>query len=140
LVSGKGQILKKVDKIPEFLVLLVNPLIEVSTQRIFSSLKKTKNKKLEYDENAMKSDNILIFLNQKKNDLEEQAKLICKNISQILDYLKIETNSKLTRMTGSGATCFAIYDNVKDLNNAESLMKKKFKNFWVKKTKICNKI
>ena len=72
----------------------------------------------------MKSDNILIFLNQKKNDLEEQAKLICKNISQILDYLKIETNSKLTRMTGSGATCFAIYDNVKDLNNAESLMKK----------------
>jgi 4-diphosphocytidyl-2-C-methyl-D-erythritol kinase len=72
--------------------------------------------------------------------LEEQAKLICKNISQILDYLKIETNSKLTRMTGSGATCFAIYDNVKDLNNAESLMKKKFKNFWVKKTKICNKI
>ena len=88
----------------------------------------------------MKSDNILIFLNQKKNDLEEQAKLICKNISQILDYLKIETNSKLTRMTGSGATCFAIYDNVKDLNNAESLMKKKFKNFWVKKTKICNKI
>ena len=127
LVSGKGQILKKVDKIPEFLVLLVNPLIEVSTQRIFSRLKKTKNKKLEYDENAMKSDNILIFLNQKKNDLEEQAKLICKNISQILDYLKIETNSKLTRMTGSGATCFAIYDNVKDLNNAESLMKKNLK-------------
>ena len=66
LVSGKGQILKKVDKIPEFLVLLVNPLIEVSTQRIFSRLKKTKNKKLEYDKNAMKSDNILIFLNQKK--------------------------------------------------------------------------
>ena len=41
-------------------------------------------------------------------------------------------------MTGSGSTCFALFKNEKDLGNAERIFRNKFKNFWVKKTKIVN--
>ena len=63
---------------------------------------------------------------------------IGEEIKNILDVFKNETNSLLSRMTGSGSTCFALFKNKKDLGNAERIFRNKFKNFWVKKTKIVN--
>ena len=41
-------------------------------------------------------------------------------------------------MTGSGATCFALYENHDNLEEANNLLKQKFKDYWVKKTKLAN--
>ena len=49
---------------------------------------------------------IIDFLNSKKNDLEKQAIIQCEEIKNILDVLKNETNSLLSRMTGSGVDMF----------------------------------
>ena len=76
----------------------------------------------------------------KKNDLELHAIKQCPKIKLTLEFLKNKTNSLLTRMTGSGATCFALYEDQENLNNAEIIIKKKFKDFWTTKTRITNSI
>ena len=43
-------------------------------------------------------------------------------------------------MTGSGATCFGIYENKEEATIAENLLKLEFKKIWVKRTEITNKV
>ncbi len=140
LVTGKGEnILKIHNNYQNFFVLLVNPLIEVSTKKIFEKLNIPKREDFTiFNEKFLASNKIINFLNSRKNDLENQAIIQCEEIKTILDVLKNETSSLLSRMTGSGSTCFALFKNEKDLINAERIFRSKFKNFWVKKTKIVN--
>ena len=76
----------------------------------------------------------------RKNDLELQAIRQCPKIKLTLELLKNKTKPLMTRMTGSGATCFALYEDQENLNNAEIVIKKKFKGFWTTKTRITNSI
>ena len=140
LVTGKGEnVLKIKNNYQNFFVLLVNPLIEISTKKIFEELTIRRRKGFtSFNEKFLTRAKIIDFLNSKKNDLEKQAITQCEEIKNILYVLKNETNSLLSRMTGSGATCFALFENEKDLDSADRIFRNKFKNFWVKKTKIVN--
>ena len=140
IVTGKGEnILKIENNYKNFFVLLVNPMIEVSTKKIFEKLTiPTREDFTIFDEKFLSNTQIIDFLNSRTNDLEKPAILQCEEIKNILDVFKNETNSLLSRMTGSGSTCFALFKNKKDLGNAERIFRNKFKNFWVKKTKIVN--
>ena len=139
-MTGKGEnVLKIKNNYQNFFVLLVNPLIEISTKKIFEELTIPRRKGFtSFNEKFLTRAKIIDFLNSKKNDLEKQAIIQCEEIKNILYVLKNETNSLLSRMTGSGATCFALFKNEKDLNGAERIFRNKFKNFGVKKTKIVN--
>ena len=140
LVTGKGEnILRIENNFQNFFVLLVNPLIEISTKKIFEKLTIPIRKDIAlFNEKLLCNTKIIDFLNSRKNDLEKEAILQCKEIKNILDVFKNETNSLLSRMTGSGATCFALFKNEVDLINAEKIFTNKFKKFWVKKTKTVN--
>ena len=112
---------------------------EEGTKKIFEELTIPRRKDFKsFNEKFLTRAKIIDFLNSKKNDLEKQAITQCEEIKNILYVLKNETNSLLSRMTGSGATCFALFENEKDLDSADSIFRNKFKNFWVKKTKIVN--
>ena len=122
-----------------FFVLLVNPMIEISTKKIFEKLTiPTRKDFTPFNEKFLCNKKIINFLNSRNNDLEKEAISQCDEIKNILDVFKNETNSLLSRMTGSGSTCFALFRNKEDLINAEKIFTKKFKTFWVKTTKIVN--
>ena len=141
IVKGKGEKVGFLSsKIPEFPVLLINPLIEVSTKKIFEGLRLYNRKRKDYNIDFSTPDLFLEGLNKKDNDLEKVAEKICPIIKKIISFLKTETNSKLVRMTGSGATCFGVFNNLSDLNKADILINSMFKEIWTKKTKIINKI
>ena len=140
LVTGKGENVLKIEYDYEnFFVLLVNPMIEISTKKIFEKLTiPTRKDFTPFNEKFLCNTKIINFLNSRNNDLEKEAISQCEEIKNILDVLKNETNSLLSRMTGSGSTCFALFRNKEDLINAEKIFTKKFKTFWVKTTKIVN--
>ena len=121
IVTGKGESILKIEKnYKNFFVLLVNPMIEVSTKKIFEKLTiPTRKDCTIFDEKFLSNSQIVDFLNSRNNDLEKPAILQCEEIKNILDVFKNETNSLLSRMTGSGSTCFALFKNKKDLDNAE---------------------
>tara|TARA_B100000287_G_scaffold434969_1_gene501207 strand:- start:5344 stop:6210 length:867 start_codon:yes stop_codon:yes gene_type:complete len=139
IVRGKGEKvfpLKK--KIPEFFLLLVNPMKEISTKLIFENLKIQPRQQSNFDENLLQEESFIKFLKSKSNHLQTEAIIQCPDIKLILDFLDNKTNTLLSRLTGSGATCFALYDYKEDLDKAYDLVTERFEDFWVKKTKIDN--
>ena len=140
LVRGKGEIQYKLNNVPKLYVLLVNPLFEISTKQIFSKIeifsqKKTEIKKLSLDESTF-----IEILKNSNNDCQIIAENICPDIKLILNYFNNETNSLLSRMSGSGATCFGLFNNKAELNSAFSLYINKKKKWWIKKGNILNNI
>ena len=141
IVKGKGEkifFLKK--KIRELPVVLVNPLIEISTKQIFENLNLNKSFKDKFDYNDIDKANFFNYLEEKKNDLQPFAEKICPKIREISDFLKVKTNAKFSRMTGSGATCFSIYENKDDAINAERILRSEFKQIWIKRTELTNEV
>ena len=68
------------------------------------------------------------------NDLEKPAIKTCPEIAEILEFLQNE-NPLFARMSGSGSTCFAIFD---DASDALTKAKDKWPDYWVKSTRLYN--
>ncbi len=136
MVRGIGEKINFVKTIPNYFVILVNPMVQISTKQIFNNL----NSKKTSAGNQNNQANFIDYLKSRKNDLEAPAINQCNKIYKILDILKNQTNSLLSRMTGSGATCFGLYKKKSDINNAEKIIKDIDKDLWIKKTKILNQI
>ena len=137
IITGIGNISEFTTDIPNYHVLLVNPLRRVPTAEIFKkiSVEKKLNKKFVYSKK-----DLINTLNKRNNDLEHQASNLCKDIKEIKNTFTRETKQILTRMTGSGATCFGLYKDLNSLYDAEKIFKLKSKKMWIKKTRIVNNI
>ena len=139
MVEGKGEkITFYPRKIPEYFVLLVNPNIQISTKRIFQKLKINFRTKKNPENRFILEEDFLGYLLKKNNDLEVPAIDQCDEIKFIINELNNNTESLLSRMTGSGATCFALYDKRVKLLEAEKKIKEIKENYWVKTTKLVN--
>ena len=79
-------------------VLLVNPGVPLSTGTVFAAW-----------------DGIdrgpLTEWQQGRNDLEAPARSLVPQIGELLDWLKRQDGAGFVRMSGSGATCFALFDS-----------------------------
>lgn len=95
-------------------VLLVNPLQSVSTAAIFKAWNGV-------DGGAVDRGDIWDAAITGQNDLEPIAAAICPVITDILDRLS-RANPALVRMSGSGATCFALFDDNTGLETARATL------------------
>ena len=82
-------------------VLLVNPRVPLSTGPVFKAWDAT-------DRGAMPEGPASLIARQGRNDLEAPALALCPVIGEVLDLLA-SSGAWLARMSGSGATCFALY-------------------------------
>ena len=78
-------------------VLLVNPLVAVSTGRVFAAWDGVDR-------------GPLAGWRDGRNDLEPAARAALPEIDDILDWLGARPGVDVARMSGSGATCFALFD------------------------------
>jgi 4-diphosphocytidyl-2-C-methyl-D-erythritol kinase len=53
-----------------------------------------------------------------RNDLEPIAQALVPQVSSVLAWLSAQTGAGLVRMSGSGATCFALFDSEATRNEA----------------------
>ena len=74
----------------------------------------------------------LSFLKIKANDLEKVTLKKYPILSDLISDIKSTKGCKLSRMSGSGGTCFGIFNNENDAEDACKFIKKKYKNCWVK--------
>ena len=95
-------------------VLLVNPLQSVSTAAIFKAWSGI-------DGGAVHRGDIWDASVKGRNDLESIAAAICPIITDILDRLS-HANPAFVRMSGSGATCFALFNDAESLQTARATL------------------
>lgn len=107
LARGIGEELTPVPALPSLALVLVNPLVSVSTPEIFRRLERRDNdpmSPLPVDRQA----DWTAFLASQRNDLEPPARALVDEIVTVSGALAA-SGASLVRMSGSGATCFGLY-------------------------------
>ena len=110
-MEGRGEKLSLIGRIPSMPILLVNPNIRLSTKAVFETFSK-KGLFKPADENAH-VDVEEIFKNIgccSRNDLIEPAIKLAPVIKEVLFVLRNLKGIKTVGMSGSGATCFALFE------------------------------
>ncbi|MFK7843330.1 MAG: 4-(cytidine 5'-diphospho)-2-C-methyl-D-erythritol kinase [Sphingorhabdus sp.] len=105
--------------------LLVNPLVPVSTADIFASWDGV-------DRGPLIGDAILSIAQSGRNDLEKPAISLVPTLTDVLGLL-MECQPVLARMSGSGATCFALFDSFVAAETAESHCRQGMEGVWTMK-------
>ena len=77
---------------------------------------------------------LLHFLETTRNDLEEPARRIAPAIGEVLGALSALPGALLARMSGSGATCFAIFADDDCCGRAADMLKRAQPNWWIAPT------
>ena len=140
LLYGASNKIFTFNKKPKLNLLLIYPNCLNPTKKIYLSNKifsKSNNYKISLlKKNILNLNYLFKFLNHEGNDLEQSAFKNNSVILKLLISLKKLKGCKLARMTGSGSACFAIFQNNAQLAKAIFVLKKHYKSYWIRKTKI----
>ncbi|MCA1370834.1 4-(cytidine 5'-diphospho)-2-C-methyl-D-erythritol kinase [Bradyrhizobium sp. BRP14] len=109
LAKGIGEEITPLPDLPSFAIVLVNPLVAVSTPVIFRTLVKKNNPPLGLPEGARSKAEWLTAMAAMRNDLEPPARALEPVIADVSAALNA-AGATLVRMSGSGATCFGLFD------------------------------
>lgn len=71
-----------------------------------------------------------------RNDLEPPALTLIPEIRDVLECLKAQPNVALSRMSGSGATCFALFGSTSDRDRAAESVQHARPDWWVHPTRL----
>jgi 4-diphosphocytidyl-2-C-methyl-D-erythritol kinase len=123
LGRGRGEQLEPLDGLTDMPVLLVNPGVAVSTGAVFAAWDRV-------DRGAIGEGDLLDRALLGRNDLEAPARAIAPVIGEALALLGETKGARLVRMSGSGATCFALYDNAKDRSAAAEAVRRAQPGWW----------
>lgn len=121
VARGIGEDLRLLTGFPKLNLLLVNPLVEVSTPAIFKLLTDKNNPPLALPADGAAEADWIATLQGARNDLQPPAEGLASQITQTLDRLR-STGPLVARMSGSGATCFGVYRNAADCNAARAVL------------------
>ncbi len=137
LMSGRGEFLSPISQFKNDLkklkILLINPKIHLSTKEIFQDFAQKNYKFSEiFSERIFLKKSLQEILTIFNNDLEETAITKAPLISEILQNLR-KFSPICTKMSGSGSSCFAIFDDEKNLQKNYEFFIQNFPDFFVKK-------
>jgi 4-diphosphocytidyl-2-C-methyl-D-erythritol kinase len=111
MARGRGDLLSRAPETPPLPVVLVNPGVAVSTAAIFSAFDAGDPGDLLDGDPPPRFDDVetvAAFLQGLRNDLQAPAVALAPVIGEALALLQAQPEPLLTRMTGSGATVFAL--------------------------------
>lgn len=114
------------DVLKDKILLLVNPLQSVSTQAIFANWNGIDKGALHIPDGG----NLLSAAIAGRNDLTNSAMVECPAIGSLISILR-EGKAMMARMSGSGATCFAIYDDMAHAEKAALAIKSITPKYWM---------
>lgn len=114
--EGIGEAVKPVKNLPLLHLVLVNPNKLLLTKEVFKNNTQVnalpiENKPLDFENDI---DKLINFLESLNNDLTKSAMILMPEITEILELLQSQEGCLLSRMSGSGPTCFGIFAS-KDL-------------------------
>ncbi|MBW9115954.1 4-(cytidine 5'-diphospho)-2-C-methyl-D-erythritol kinase [Rhizobium cauense] len=129
IARGIGEQITPVDDMPVFAMVLANPLQGVSTPEIFRRLKNKSNGALEMTAQSDWLDTVRAM----RNDLEPVARDLLPEIGEISAMLA-KQGAAFVRMSGSGATCYGIFDTLAAAEAAAAALRSKRPDWYFEAT------
>jgi 4-diphosphocytidyl-2-C-methyl-D-erythritol kinase len=140
VMTGVGETLLPLS-LPKMPCVLVNPRLPVATADVFKALGLRNGQLLvgatdvlrgtAWPEAGASLEDWVEALAAEHNDLEAPAKRVQPVIGEVLAALNASNGAWLARMSGSGATCFAIYENTADAQRAAQQIQRDHPGWWV---------
>jgi len=130
-MEGRGEILTPAMPMPDMPIVLVNPRVEVQTGKVFAALTARHGTGIALPSGFSDAETLFAYLAQTGNDLEAPARSLAPVIGEMLDALSMMQGARLARMSGSGATCFALFDNSEHARNAMHTLRNTHPAWWV---------
>lgn len=115
--------------LPPLPAVLVNPRVAVPTPAVFKALTWRNNPPLPEIPGG-DTEAFIDWLSRQRNDLEPAAVAIAPAIFTALTVLRATPGCRLARMSGSGATCFALYASEKDAEAACARVRIAHPSWW----------
>ena len=117
-------------------IVLLNNGDRVPTNTVFQGLAQNEFSGL-VNVPRLNEKNILIkFLKSTRNDLEKSAIKNYPAINDLINSLNLTSGCLVARMSGSGSTCFGLYEKKHEAEKAKKHLFNKFPNAWIKVAKI----
>jgi len=139
-MQGIGEVLSFIEDFPVIDCVLVNPGVGVSTPVVFKDLDLQAGQigfsAMADLPSGARLDDWLEWLGQTRNDLQQAAIKQAPEIQRAVTALEQTTGCQLARMSGSGATCFGLFNSTDEACNAAEKISDENPDWWVVATQI----
>ena len=138
VMRGTGERLLDVAA-PDLPVVLVNPGIPLETRKVFERFDQLGANRTFRETHPPVADDLNAFVMQLAgfhNDLEAAATALCPEIGKALAAVRAEPGSMLARMSGSGPTCFGVFETDAAAETAARSIAAKKRRYWVRATTL----
>ena len=133
VARGIGHDIAALPTFPSLPVVLVNPGVSVATPAVFSRLASRDNPPLPPLPPLSDADAVVGWLARTRNDLEAPARALAPEIDAVRTALD-EAGARLSRMSGSGATCFGIFASTEAATTAADRIRRDRPGWFVEAT------
>jgi 4-diphosphocytidyl-2-C-methyl-D-erythritol kinase len=140
VMTGVGETLLPLN-LPKMPCVMINPRVPVATRDVFTALGLRNGELLvgvtdviqaiAWPEEGASMTDWIEALATGSNDLEAPAMRIQPVIGEVLSALRGADGARLARMSGSGATCFAIFEDSAEAQHAAQQIKLDHPGWWV---------
>jgi 4-diphosphocytidyl-2-C-methyl-D-erythritol kinase len=140
VMTGVGETLQPLS-LPTMPCVMVNPGVPVATKDVFKALGLRNGELLVGATDVLLQDrwpdakasleDWVEALAASSNDLEAPAMRVQPVIGEVIAALNATNGAWLARMSGSGATCFAIYENTAEAGRAAEKLRRDHPGWWV---------
>jgi 4-diphosphocytidyl-2-C-methyl-D-erythritol kinase len=131
-VAGIGEILEPVGKLPPLGIVLANPRRELPTAAVFRARRGDFGRTAGMGAVPRDAAAFVAMIAECRNDLTEAAIGSIPEVAAVLNRLASLPDALLTRMSGSGATCFALFADRDQAARAGAALAAAQPGWWVR--------
>ncbi|MCP5361249.1 MAG: 4-(cytidine 5'-diphospho)-2-C-methyl-D-erythritol kinase [Hyphomicrobiales bacterium] len=131
-VGGMGESLLGHPVLPPLALLLVNPRTPVATATIFKQgFTQFRAPSIAFPSSFDTINTLCDYLAETSNDLTRNACLHTPVIGEVLGAIAALPGVRLSRMSGSGATCFGLFTSPEARDHAYTALKSSYPDWWI---------
>lgn len=137
MMRGAGLDLGPRIALPPLFAVLVNPGVALATKDVFREIgwapgeENPMGLKHPVVADRMEASSLVAALKKGRNDMEDAASRLAPVIGHALAVLGASRGARLARMSGSGATCFALFDSCRAAARAARVIRRDHPGWWV---------
>ena len=136
-MEGRGEHVSATSPLPPLHLVLINPGVLLRTAGVFASLNaRTGTSAMEPPGRIETLWDLVAYLEDSGNDLESPATHLQPDIDHVLEALHHEPGCVFALMSGSGATCFGLFNDREYAEGAAGRIAQDHPHWWVKATRI----
>ena len=148
IMRGIGDLLSDPLNLPQLHGVLVNPRVAVPTARVFAAraddsvMREAPAPARDPASHLVESTSeptmeaLIGAISQSANDLEAPAIALFPAVGEVLDEIRASDHCLLTRMSGSGGTCFGLFETATAAKAAADRLQQARPGWWVRSTTL----